>query len=258
MNRAFFVLGGLALSMASAPARADTQPFVPWAPPPPVAPKTVPVENTDHDEVRLRLGVGYFGRFDVPLGRSNATTAGAQMVGIRVWFRRVIGLDFALGFHARLGEEDDESASALAIAARASLPVALVITRHFTLFVAPTVGWGQGGETHPGRRQLNPITGVEWTPPETRHRGLRATVGGRVGGELHLGFIATSRLSLIGTIGVDVDYLRGTTSAPPTPTSRDPEPRATSSSSSAFAARTTISEDAWSAVLGNVAIVAYF
>lgn len=258
MKRAVLALVGLSISAASASASAESQPFVPWAPPPPVAPKTVPVENTDHDEVRLRLGVGYFGRFDVPLGRAAATTAGAQMVGVRVWFRRVIGLDLSLGFRAAVGKEDGEPASALAYAARASLPIALVITRHLTLFVAPTVGFGQGGETHPGRRQLNPITGVEWTPGETRHRGLRASVGGRVGGELHLGFIATSRLSLIGSIGVDVSYLRGDTSTPPAPTSRDPEPRATSSSSSTFAARTTISEDPWSAVLGNVAIVAYF
>jgi len=248
MRPVALLLAALGVSLASAPARADTQPFVPWAKTTaPATVKTVPTEETDHDEVRLRLGLGYFGRFDVPLGRTGESTAGAQMIGMRVWFRRMIGFDLALGLHTRLGT-DSAGASSLAAAVRASLPVALVITKHLTLFVAPTVGYGQGGETEPGRTQYNPVTGLEWTPPETRRRGLRASVGGRIGGELHLGFIATSRLSLTGSIGLDLDYLRGTTSAAPTPTSRDPAPQAAESKASAFGTK----------VLGNIAIIGYF
>lgn len=248
MKRAAFLLSLLLCT----PAKADT--FVPWAPAPAATAKAVPVDDTDHDDVRLRLGLGYFGRFDVPLGRDGETTVGAQTIGLRLWFRRMIGFDFAIGFHTRVGSDD----SSLALAARASLPIALAVTRHVTFFVAPTIGYGQGGETVGGRRQLSPITGLEWTPSETRRRGLRASVGGRIGAEVHLGFIGASRLSITGSVGVDADYSRGTTSAPPTPTSRDPEPAAVDSKSSRFAARTTFSEDAWSSVLGNIAIVGYF
>lgn len=245
----------LAMLLVASPAVA-AEPWVPWAPTAPAEAKVVRVEDTDHDDVRLRIGAGYFGRFDVPLGREGEAVAGAQMVGVRVWFRRSVGLDVAAGFHVRLGSKD--SPSALSIAGRVSLPVALAITRHATFFLAPTIGYGQGGETSPGGRQLSPITGLEWEPPDTRRRGLRATVGGRLGAELHLGFIGVSRLSLTASVGLDFDLRRGTTSAPPSPTSRNPQPQAESSTRTAFVARTTFSEDALSAALGNVAVVAYF
>lgn len=249
------------LVLSESAARADAQPWVPWAPTagaPATPAKGIPKDDTDHDDVRLRVGVGYFGQFTLPLGKDSAAAAAPQLIGIRTWFRRAVGLDVAVGFHTRIGRGDENDASLLAVAGRVSLPIALAVTRHLTLFVAPTVGYGQGGQTEPGRAQLNPVTGLSWTPPDTRQRGLRATVGGRIGGELHLGFIGVSRLTITGSVGLDLDYLRGTTSAPPTPTSRTPEPSAASQSGSTFVARTTFSDDPWAAVLGNVALVGYF
>ncbi len=236
------------------------QTFVPWAPVSTAGepPKPREIEDTDHDEVRLRVGVGYLGRFDAPLGRAREAEP-VHMLGIRFWFRRSVGLDVGLGAGARFGNDDSATGpSAVALAARVSLPVALVVTKHLTLFVAPTVAFGWAGATVPGRTEISPITALPRTPPDARHQGTRLAVGARIGGELQLGFISAARLSLTGTVGLDADWRRGSTRAAAEPTTRDPEPQAVTSTSSQISIRTAFADDPWAAVLGNVALLAYF
>jgi len=249
--------GGLALASY---ARAQTT-YVPTfgpatapsAKPPAKAPR--PVEQSDHDDVRLRPGVGYFGRFDAPLGHSAERTAHVHMLGVRFWFRRKVGLDAALGFDTNFGSGD---ASRFAFAARTSLPYALFISEHLTLFVAPTLAYAQGAESVPGQPGTSPITGLPRTPPATKYAGFRASLGGRIGAEVQFGFIAATRLALSASIGFDVDFARGTTRAAPPPTSRDPEPAVKDSTANRFGLRTTPGGDQLASLLGNIAVVCYF
>lgn len=240
---------GPAAPPAAAPASAVA------APASPDEPEGVP--DTDHEAIRLRVGLGYFGRFDVPLGDPGRRALGdvqpTHLVGLRTWFRRRLGLDVAIGGAVHSGPP-----RTFAWSLRASLPVALFVEKHLTLFVAPTLGYGQAVETVKGEAAINPITGLEATPPDARHTGLRVSAGLRVGAEVHFGFLGMQRLSLIGSVGLDASYLRAATSAAPAPTTKDPTPKATDTKSSEVAFRTTFSEDPWASFVGNVAFVAYF
>lgn len=234
------------------------------ATPPAAAPASAETEetpgeiaDTDHEANRLRIGAGYFGRFDVPLGNPGVRAAGdvqpTHQIGLRYWFRRRLAFEVALGGGVQSG-----SPKTLAWSARFSLPVALFVEKHLTLFVAPTVAYGQGTETVKGDKTVSPITGLERTPPDAQHTGLRLSIGARLGAELHLGFLGMQRLSLIGAVGLDASYLRGVSSAAPAPTTKDPDPKAVDSRSSKVSLRTTFSDDPWASFLGNVAIVGYF
>lgn len=264
MNARLFLPALLAgLASASTPARASPGPAAPPAGAPASAAAPAPaddaegVADTDHEAIRLRVGVGYFGRFDVPLGDPGRRALGdvqpTHLVGLRTWFRRRLGLDVALGGAVRSGPP-----RTFAWSLRASLPVAVFVEKHLTLFVAPTLGYGQATETVKGEAAINPITGLEATPPDARHTGFRLSAGLRVGAEIHLGFLGMQRLSLLGAVGLDASYLRGATSAAPAPTTKDPNPRATDTRSSEVAVRTTFSEDPWASFIGNVAFVGYF
>jgi hypothetical protein len=239
-------------------ARAQTT-YVPTfgssAPSAKAAPPPRPVEQTDHDDVRLRPGIGYLGRIDAPLGESAESTAHVHLLGVRFWFRRRIGIDVAAGFDTDLGSSDT---SRRAFGARAALPIALFISDRLTLYVAPTVAYAQGAEHIEGKPGISPITGLARTPPTTKYGGLRASVGGRIGAELQFGFIGATRLAFSASVGLDVDFVRGWTSAAPQPTSRDPEPAVRESSANRFSVRTVPGSDPLASILGNIAVVCYF
>jgi hypothetical protein len=249
--------------------RAATGDFEPWAasanaPPTPV--ELVPADS-DHEEIRLRLGLGWAGRSAVPLGNEGARAAGdslgVHVIGARVWFRQRVGIDLGFGAHLQATPRDDRTATGrgddgLAFTARVGLPIALLITRHVTFFAGPAIGFGWAGETAPGRRSFSPITGAEEIPADTRHRGSRLSVGGRLGAEIHLGFVAMPRLSLITTVGLDADWITTSTDAPPAPTVRDPRPAAERRTQSRLSLRTTFADEPAVALLGNVALLAYF
>ncbi len=227
------------------------------------APATEPAEtqgeiaDTDHEANRLRVGAGYFGRFDVPLGNPGVRAAGpvqpTHQVGIRYWFRRKLALEFAVGGYVQSG-----SPKTFAWSARFALPVALLIEKHLTLYLAPTVGYGQAAETVRGEKVVSPITGLERTPPDAQHTGLRVTAGARLGAELHFGFLGMQRLSLIAAVGLDASYVRGVSTAAGPATTKDPDPKAVETRATSLGVRTMFSDDPWASFLGNVAIVGYF
>jgi len=257
----------LCSSVASAENKPAETNYVPWAPGSEPKPQPAPeILNSDHEEVRLRPGFGYFGRIDAPLGQLGARASESEpvhLIGFRVWFRRLVAFELAIGGSVRFGSSETSEAhgngpSTFALAARTSLPIALVITKHLTLYVAPTLAYTQAGETLPSGAIANPITGLDRMPPETRHTGLRLAAGGRLGAEVQFGFLKIERLSLNATIGLDAMYTRAKTNAAPAPTTIDPEPAAVDSRYSRFSVRTSFADDAWTAILGNVALVAYF
>jgi hypothetical protein len=201
-------------------------PFTPAKPP-------VEITDTDHEAIRLRPGLGYFGQLD-----------SVHMFGLRYWFRRSVGLDVALGGRGESGSER----RSFAVAARVSLPLAYLTEKHITMFVAPSLGYTQGGETVIGQPAVSPITGLTQTPPDSHHTRTLVTAGARIGGELHFGFLGVQRLSLIGTFGIDAAYTREWNQAAGPSTTRDPVPRAVESRSNVVRAATD-----W-----NAAVIYYF
>ncbi len=263
--RRWTTLVTVSLSLITGSAWAASPPPAPAAQPAPAAaPATAEAEetpgeiaDTDHEANRLRLGVGYFGRFDVPLGNPGSRAAGemqpTHQVGVRYWFRRRLAFEAAVG-----GSVQSGSPKTLVWSVRIALPIAALVEKHLTLFVAPTAAYGQGTETVRGEKAVSPITGLEFTPPDAQHTGLRLSIGGRVGAELHLGFLGMQRLSFIGAVGLDANYVRGASNAAGPPTTKDPEPKAVDTKASRVSLRTTFSDDPWASFLGNVAIVGYF
>lgn len=205
----------------------------------PVKPTPIVVEviETDHEAIRLRPGVGYFGWMRAPLG-VHGDRITTHLIGLRYWFRRSLGLDFALGGNVEAGS----GSTAFATAARASLPIAFVVEKHLVLFVAPAAGFTLAGRTVAGERAVSPITGLEQTPPNTRDNGLGVSFGLRVGAEIHFGFIGMQRLSLSGAIGIDAAYARLRTSAPGPSTTREPEPRAVESRATRFGLESALAD----------------
>lgn len=218
-----------------------------YAPFKPSSAKPTPAEitETDHEAIRLRAGLGYFGFVGAPLGKSGARDElRIHQLGARVWFRRNLGFDFALGGAVSTGS----GPTTFGVAARASLPIALLVDKHVTVFTAPSLGYSLAGETIPSVAAVSPITGAARTPPDTHHRGMSFTLGAHVGAEVHFGFLGITRLALVGAIGLEARHARTQTNAAGPPTTLDPDPRATTTRSQ----RTSV------AVSGNFAIVYYF
>ncbi len=204
-----------------------------YAPFAPAKPAPTVVTDTDHEAIRLRAGVGYFGRLD-----------DVHMLGVRTWFRRSVGLDVSLGGRGQTATER----RSFAVAARVSLPIAYLVEKHLTMFVAPSVGYAQGGETLVGQTAVSPITGLAQTAPDGHRTRYLVTAGVRLGAELHCGFVGVQRLSLIGTFGLDAAFSREWRSEAGPSTTREPVPRAVESRSNALRAATE-----W-----NAAVVYYF
>jgi hypothetical protein len=212
--------------------------YAPFAKQPEKAP--VEVTDTDHEATRPRPGLGYFGRLDAPLG------VPVHLVGMRVWFRRSVGLDASVGANVDTGDGPRR----FAFGARVALPIALLVESHLTLFVAPTLAYAMTSETIEGTSSMNAITGLPYTPPDAHRRGHAFSGGARLGGELQLGAIGLARVALLASVGLDAHYVRGTTRAAGPPTTRDPEPRASETSSNRLAIETSF--------LTNLGVIFYF
>lgn len=193
------------------------------------------ITETDHEAIRLRAGLGYFGWMRAPLGVHDDRVT-AHLIGLRYWFRRSVGLDFALGGNVEAGS----GSSAFAGAARVSLPIAFLVEKHITLFAAPAIGFAVAGRTIARDRAFSPITGLEQAVPDARDNGMRVSVGLRVGAEIHFGFVGIQRLALSGAIGLDGAYSRQRTSAAGPSTTREPEPRAVETRAQRFAVESAL------------------
>lgn len=238
------IAAAVALSSALASA-ADVNyaPFTAPAKPPP--PPKDEAADSDHEAIRLRPGLGYFGRIDAPLARDTDAVP-VHLVGMRLWFRRHVGLDVSVGANVDTGD----GPRTYAWGARVALPIALLIDTHVTLFVAPTLAYAHGIETVDGERVTNPITGLPYTPPDATRRGIALSGGGRLGAEVQLGAIGLTRVALLASVGLDANYVRGSTRAAGPPTTGDPEPRSATTNDIRLVVETSF--------LGNLGAVFYF
>ncbi len=178
------------------------------------APATPKIDDhtPDHDRFVGRFAVGYLGLNDIPLG--NATVAGgaalnlteqrviAPTVGVRYWVNKMIGVDAGIGFGIAGGSSESvvggtsttvDSPSSFGMALHGGVPLAFSHGRHYSFMLIPEMNIGFSSGTIKGN-----APGV----PDIDLSGFRLDAGGRVGAELHFGFIGVPELSLQASVGL--------------------------------------------------------
>jgi hypothetical protein len=167
--------------------------------------------GSDHDAVVSHLGVGFFGVMTLPIPTTDDPddgTLSAPTIGVRYWLDDFLGIEAALGLNITSQDLDlMTEASAFGFALHGGVPLALAASGHFVFEIVPFLNFGIASGS------------VEVTPPggmatSTDFSGLLIEVGGRVGAEIHFGFIDLPSLSLQGSVGLSVRH-EGRTVTPP-------------------------------------------
>ena len=101
--------------------------------------------------------------------------------------------------HELAGAFDDSVRTGIGL--HAGVPLALAYTKHFTFELVPELTFGYASSTI----KANIVAGQP-ASPDISQSGLRFDLGGRVGGELHFGFMGVPQLSLQATVGLGFRY----------------------------------------------------
>ncbi|MBI2394929.1 MAG: hypothetical protein HYV09_35495 [Deltaproteobacteria bacterium] len=160
--------------------------------------------QTDHDRVVGRLGIGYLGNFQVPLGETGRPLP-AHVLGMRYWFGPGMGLTAGLGFSSvsgssTTGNVTTDSPAATAFAIKGGLPLALATSKHFAFVIEPQLAFGYAMQTETVPNQ-----------PSVDHTGQRFALGATAGAEIQFGFMGIPELSLVGSVGLAFDTAGGKT-----------------------------------------------
>lgn len=166
--------------------------------------------SSAHEAVVGRLGVGWLGTADVPVGP--ASLAGmapipTPIVGVRYWMSSTFGLDGGLGVFTTSSSTRTESGATntidgptrTAFVLHAGLPIALGDAGNFSFQVTPemNLGFGSGG-----------IKGMNGNP-STDLTGFLLEAGLKAGAEVFFGFIGIPQLSLEGAVGLFLSSASG-------------------------------------------------
>ena len=157
-----------------------------------------------HDAAIGRLGVGWLGTADVPVGPANQAGNAplpTPVVGIRYWMNSLLGIDAGLGVFTTSSAVRTESPgnnlttegpSRTSFVLHAGIPLSLADVGNFSFVVTPelNVGIGTGG-----------VKGVMGAA-NTDLSGFLNEGGVRAGAEVFFGFIGIPQLSLEGSAGV--------------------------------------------------------
>jgi hypothetical protein len=206
----------------------------------------------DHLAVVGHLGVGFFGTVGVPIGGPLGTVS-APTVGMRYWLSEGIGLDVALGFGFTSGTVSSNSVSvdlgaAWALAVRGGLPIALAHFKHYKFLLVPEIVIGFSGGSDPN--DMNPAD-----YDDDVFGGVLFSVGGRVGSEIHFGFIGVPQLSLQASVGLAFTYQSVSTDIcggmPSCGT-------ATKTTTSTVNLNTNVQQEPWDLFTGSIAAIYYF
>lgn len=166
-----------------------------------------PAGDTDHSRAVGHVGITWFGIQSLDLGVPGGATltASAPAVGVRYWLSRGLGLDLGLGFGFSTGggtidmptvTTDISTPSWFALTLHAGLPVAFYEGKHYTFLFIPELDFALGSGT---------IYGA--TPDADENVGaIRFALGGRIGSEIHFGFIGIPELSLQATVGLSLSF----------------------------------------------------
>ena len=172
-------------------------------PPPPAAAPSA--GRDDHQRVVNRLAVGYQGATLIPIGDLAAGGVGsvtAPTIGIRYWFGELVGIDVGvgLGFIGGNVESGSNSApvdNAFGMLIHAGVPLAIYHAQHYKFLIIPEVNLGFSTGTHYDASN----------PDGDRGRsGFLFQLGGRLGTEIHFGFMNIPQLSLQASVGLYFNY----------------------------------------------------
>lgn len=188
-------------------------------------PESRPVAEapSDHSRVVGHLGIGLLGVTALPYpggvdesGDFVATraigsthTIDAPTLGVRYWFRERLGLDVGVGvalgssggvsFGSGRADTDAPGDSRFALSLHGGLPVVLFHGRHYKFLVIPEVniGFASGGDDGRSATDLN---------DNSSYSGFLFEAGGRVGAEVHFGFLGLPYLAMQASVGLALRY----------------------------------------------------
>jgi hypothetical protein len=161
--------------------------------------------RSDHARVVGHVAFGTMNFTNIPLGGLGSPgtndTITAPAIGIRYWVGDLVGVDLGVGLGFIGGSVDtgDESIpvdNAFALAIHGGLPLAIFHALHYSLLIVPEVNIGFATGT---------LFGSD--PDDDRGRsGFVFQLGGRVGTEIHFGFMQIPNLSLQASVGLYFQY----------------------------------------------------
>lgn len=176
------------------------------------APIKIDDNTPDHDRFIGHFAVGYFGVSQLPIAAGAPAAGGAgvaqanvnaPVVGVRYWLTRMIGIDGGIGLGLTSGSIENvaggttvttDKPSAFGMVLHGGVPLAFAHGKHYTFLAVPEFNIGFTSGTIKGTG--NPA------PADQDLSGFRFDLGGRVGAEIHFGFIGIPELSLEGSIGL--------------------------------------------------------
>ena len=206
--------------------------------------------DDDHLKVIGRLGFGYFGMLTAPVGNGaggKLSDINAPTIGGRYWLSEMIGLEAALGLNISTGSSSSGNVTVddpfyWGMGLHFGLPLALAHHKHFKFIVMPYLDMSFGGGTVYGAT----------TDFDDYLSGFRFEVGGRVGAEVHFGFIGIPQLALQGSVGLGLSYT--TRSVDEGQGAGNPSVVTTSN---AFNFGSSVQNKPWDIFLGNISAIYY-
>lgn len=204
----------------------------------------------DHERVVGRLAVGFMGLSTVPIGTPaggppTIDTVSAPALGIRYWVDELIGVDVGLGFGFQGGNVDGGGGSvpldnAFAFAIHGGVPLAIFHAQHYKFLIIPEVNLGFSTGTTFGA-----------TSTEDRGRsGVLFQLGGRLGTEIHFGFMDIPQLSLQASVGLYFEYVSAAVGSN--------QAGAPEVSANAWGFSTGVQGEPWDILLGGLTALYYF
>jgi len=225
------VVSALALVAPAALAQDTTTPSTDGQLPPPKVTTTTKVDagagattvktkveeedpTSDHEKVVGHVGVGYLGLTNIPIAGALQNNIPARqnvpapIIGVRYWLNEKLGLDLGFGFGLASSSQElvqgntnvsQDRPSVFALAFHGGVPLVFAHQKHYKFLIIPelNVGFATSTETPP------PLPGGAANPAgDISRTGFHLDVGGRVGAEIHFGFIGVPQLSLQATVGV--------------------------------------------------------
>jgi hypothetical protein len=179
-------------------------PQEPQAAPSSFSSEAAPSGGSDHEAMVGNLGFGYFGMSSVPIGsfdQPQRNTIPAWTLGVRYWVSELVGIDAGLGLGLVSRSHDPDAngpagdGTDFGFTLHGGVPLALAYSQHFVLELIPEINFGVGTGDYKDQQNNN----IDLS-------GILFEFGGRVGGEIHFGFIDIPQLALQGTLGLHFRY----------------------------------------------------
>lgn len=203
----------------------------------------------DHERVIGRLAVGFMGASTVPIGSAGGVidTVTAPALGVRYWATDLLGIDVGIGLGylggtASVGDTSIPADNAFAMTIHGGVPLAIFHEEHYKFLIIPELNFGFSTGTAFGGMMQD----------DRGRNGLLFQIGGRVGTEIHFGFMDVPQLSLQASVGLYFEYtnagLGEDSNAPPSP----------SQSVTTYGLGTSVQGEPWDILLGALNALYYF